>query len=144
MKAHTANAQWQHGLENGGGNLKTGNGTVSSDYSFATRFNGSRAGTTPEELIAAAHAGCYSMYLSLLLGRHNYIADYIDAGSRVYLGEQDGAPAVVKIELSIEAAIPGIGEEEFLRLAEEAKENCPISKALAAVPEISMQAKLVK
>lgn len=141
---HTAQAHWEKGLTDGNGNVKTGNGTVESKYSFGTRFNGQKNGTSPEELMAAALVGCYSMFLSMLLGQQNFVPDYIDAGSKVYLGQKDGNPFVEKIEMRIEACVPGIAEQQFLELAENAKKNCPISMALAGVPDISLEATLVE
>ncbi|WP_147383317.1 OsmC family peroxiredoxin [Pontibacter oryzae] len=141
---HTAQAHWEKGLTTGQGNVKTGNGTVDSGYSYSTRFEGRKNGTSPEELMAAALVGCYSMFLSMLLGQHNFVPDYIDAGSKVYLGQKDGNPFVEKIEMKIDACVPGITEQQFLELAEKAKKNCPISVALSGVPVIGLEATLVE
>ncbi|QCR20900.1 OsmC family protein [Pontibacter sp. SGAir0037] len=142
MKKSIANARWEKGLKDGSGKLTTRNGSLDASYSFATRFEEGKAGTTPEELIGAAHAGCYSMFLSALLGNKNLTPDYIQTEARVYLGEKDGAPLITKIELTTEAQVPDLSEEEFQQLVQQAKEGCPVSKALSAVPEITVQATL--
>ncbi|WP_187261016.1 OsmC family peroxiredoxin [Pontibacter beigongshangensis] len=142
MKAHKASAKWNKGLKDGNGQVKTGNGTVEANYSFNTRFGDSTDGTTPEELIGAAHAGCFSMFLSALAGNKGLSPEYVSTDAKVFLGEKDGGPHIMKIELTTEASIPGISEEDFQQLAEEAKQNCPISKVLASVPEMTLQATL--
>ena len=144
MREHYAEAVWEKGLKPGKGNVKTGNGTVESAYSYGTRFGNERNGTTPEELIGAAHASCYSMFLSALLSKENYIADCIQTSSRVILGEKDGEPLIERIDLTLEAKVPNLSEEEFQRMAQEAKEKCPVSKALAAIPEITLKATLIE
>lgn len=142
MKKSTATARWEKGLKDGSGKLSTANGSLNANYSFATRFEDSKAGTTPEELIGAAHAGCYSMFLSALIGKENLTPDFIQTEAKVYLGEKDGGPLITKIELTTEAQVPELSEEKFQELVQQAKEGCPVSKALSAVPEITVQAKL--
>lgn len=144
MKQHKATAKWSKGLKDGSGELHTGNGTVTATYSFDTRFGESRNGTTPEELIGAAHAGCFSMFLSALVGKQNITPDYIRTEAVVHLGENDGGPLITKIELTTEAVIDGMEDNTFQDLVKEAKANCPVSKALAAIPEITVQAALKK
>lgn len=144
MKKHKAQARWNKGLKEGGGEVKSGNGALQAKYSFASRFGDSDSGTTPEELIGAAHAGCYSMFLSALLGKQDITPDYIDTKAVVTLGEQDSAPTILKIELTTEAKVKGLDNDQFQQLAQEAKEGCPVSKALSAVPEITVQASLVE
>ncbi|MHC2992015.1 peroxiredoxin [Pontibacter sp. HJ8] len=144
MKKSTAKAQWNKGLKDGNGQVETGNGGVKANYSFATRFGEDKSGTNPEELIGAAHAGCFSMFLSALLEKADYKPDSISTVATVHLGEKDGGPHVMKIELNTEASVSGIEDEEFQRLAQEAKANCPISKVLAAVPEMLLTATLKK
>ena len=144
MKVHRANATWKKGLKDGSGELETANGGIKSTYSFATRFGDSTAGTTPEELIGAAHAGCYSMFLSALLGNQNITPESIKTSAKVHLGEKDGAPLITKIELTTEASIQGISDDDFQKLVQEAKAGCPVSKALAAVPEVTVNASLNK
>lgn len=142
MKKHRAEARWEKSLKEGSGELSTGNGALKSSYSFASRFGDSTSGTTPEELIGAAHAGCFSMFLSALLGNENLTPDYVQTKASVYLGEQDGSPLITKIELTTEAKVPGLQNDDFQSLVEKAKAGCPVSKALAAVPEITVQATL--
>lgn len=142
MKKHTAKAKWEKGLKDGSGELRTGNGAVQSKYTYASRFGDSSSGTSPEELIGAAHAGCYSMFLSALMGNENITPEYIETSASVWLGEKDGAPLIQKIELRTEAKADGLDEEKFQQLVQQAKAGCPVSKALAAVPEITVEATL--
>ncbi|GHA71618.1 OsmC family peroxiredoxin [Pontibacter akesuensis] len=143
MKKHEAQARWNKGLKDGEGEVKSGNGALQAKYTFASRFGDSNSGTTPEELIGAAHAGCYSMFLSALMGKQDITPDYIETKAVVTLGEQDSAPTILKIELTTEAKVEGLDNEQFQQLAQEAKAGCPVSKALSSVPEITVQASLV-
>ncbi|KFZ29474.1 peroxiredoxin OsmC [Pseudidiomarina atlantica] len=136
----TASAHWQGGLKDGKGTVSTQSGVLDEQqYSFGTRFEDGK-GTNPEELIGAAHAGCFSMALSMVLGEHDMVADSIDTKATVHLEEQDGGFAVPKIHLELRAKIPGADVDKFLEAAEAAKENCPISKLFKA--EITLDAKL--
>jgi lipoyl-dependent peroxiredoxin len=142
MKVHKANATWKKGLKDGTGEVETANGGIKSTYSFATRFGDSTDGTTPDELIGAALASCYSMFLSALIDKQGITAEYIKTDAKVHLGEKDGGPHIMKIELITEASVPDLSEDEFQKLVKEAKENCPVSKALSAVPEMTVNATL--
>ncbi|WP_347157912.1 OsmC family peroxiredoxin [Pontibacter chitinilyticus] len=142
MKKHTANARWEKGLKDGSGKVKSGNGAIEAKYTYASRFGDSTSGTTPEELIGAAHAGCYSMFLSALMGNENLTPEYIETTASVWLGEKDGAPLIQKIELRTEAKVDGLDDDAFQEMAQKAKEGCPVSKALGAVPEMTLQATL--
>ncbi|MBC5993156.1 OsmC family peroxiredoxin [Pontibacter cellulosilyticus] len=144
MREHHAEATWKKGLKDGSGNIKTGNGTIESAYSYGTRFGNERNGTTPEELIGAALSGCYSMFLSALLGKENYTPDYIHAKATVILGEKDGAALVERIDLNVEAKVPDLDNDKLQELAKKSKENCPISKALKAIPEVNVKATLIE
>lgn len=144
MKKHRAQARWNKGLKDGEGEVKSGNGAFQAKYSYASRFGESHSGTTPEELIGAAHAGCYSMFLSALLGHKDIIPDYVETKAVVTLGEQDGAPTITKIELTTEVTASGLNDDTLQQLAQEAKKGCPVSKALGAVPEITVQATLME
>lgn len=136
----TASAHWEGGLKDGKGTVSTASGVLDQQqYSFGTRFENGK-GTNPEELIGAAHAGCFSMALSMVLGEHDMVADSIDTKATVHLEEQDGGFAVPKIHLELRASIPGADVDKFLEAAETAKENCPISKLFNA--EITLDAKL--
>ncbi len=139
MPVRSAQAVWKGTLKEGQGHLKLESGVYEGPYTWASRFADS-SGTNPEELVGAAHAGCYAMFLSALLTNHNTPPEELKATAKVHLGE---GPTISKIELHLEAKVPGISAEKFQELAQEAKTKCPISKALAAVPEISLEARLV-
>ena len=135
-----ASAVWKGGLKDGSGTISSDSGVLSgTDYSFATRFEGS-SGTNPEELIAAAHAGCFSMALSAQLGEANLTAEHVSTTATVTLEQTDGGFAVTKIHLDVTAKIPGAAQEAFSTAANNAKTGCPISKLMNA--EISMNAVL--
>lgn len=121
--------------------MKLGSGAFEGRYSFPSRFE-SGQGTNPEELIAAAHAGCFSMALSAGLGRAGLTPARIHTVARVQLEKVGEGFAITRIELETEAQIPGIDDPTFQEHAEGAKKNCPVSKALAG-PEITLKAKLV-
>lgn len=138
----TASAHWSGGLKDGKGQVSTESGALSDQpYGFNTRFEG-KPGTNPEELIGAAHAGCFSMALSMILADYDAVADDIDTKAKVSLEEKDGGFAITKIHLDLKAKIPGISEDDFQKAAKTAKENCPVSKVLAGA-EITMDATLV-
>lgn len=136
----TAEARWEGNLKEGNGHVSLGSGAFQGEYSFGTRFK-DEPGTNPEELIGAAHAGCFSMALSAMLGEAGYTPRGIRTKATVTLKEADGGFRIVSIELDTEAAVPGIAEAEFMKIAENAKENCPVSKALAGT-EIGLTAEL--
>ena len=114
-------------------------GAYEGPYTWADRFADGK-GTNPEELLGAAHAGCYTMFLSAILTNNDFYPTRLDTQAAVHL--EDG-PTITKIELSVEAVVDGLDEEQFQQFAQEAKEKCPVSKALAAVPEIALSARLV-
>lgn len=134
-----ANAEWQ-------GTGKEGKGTLSTEtkflnnvpFTYATRFGEAKDGTNPEELVAAAHAGCFSMKLSFVLNAAGFTADKIETKCDITLG--DGV--ITKSHLTLKAKIPGISKEQFEECAKNAKENCPISKSLNSSIDISMDATL--
>lgn len=142
MTTRSGNAEWRGDLQNGSGTLTVGDGVFEGAYSFASRFEEGE-GTNPEELIAAAHAACYAMALSNMLAEAGHVPDSVKAGARVFLRNVDGAPTIQRIELSVEGRVPGIGEARFAEIAGQAKAGCPVSRALASVPEIELDAKLV-
>lgn len=139
--AGTGHARWTGDLEGGQGTIESGSGALAGEYSAASRF-ADGAGTNPEELIAAAHAGCFSMALSLVLGGAGHTPDSIDTDARVYIRRGDDGFEIHKIELETTASVPGIDDAEFQRHAAAAKGGCPVSKALASVPEITLEARL--
>lgn len=132
MPTRNAKASWNGDLKNGNGNMSFGSGAYTGSYSFKSRFEDG-TGTNPEELIGAAHAGCYSMALSADLAEAGYAPEGVSTNADVALEMVDGDPAITTITLNVTANIPDIDEEEFLEFAEGAKKNCPVSKALAGV-----------
>ncbi|MEA2666842.1 MAG: lipoyl-dependent peroxiredoxin [Candidatus Eremiobacteraeota bacterium] len=138
--ARTATVRWEGDIARGRGHIDTESGKVSADYSFGTRFSGD-PGTNPEELLAASHAACFSMALSLALTRAGHPPRTIDTTARVHLARAGEGFEIPRIELRTRVSAPGIDPGAFEELAQGAKAGCPISKALAAVP-ITLDAKL--
>ncbi len=141
MATRNAEATWQGGLIDGAGTMKLGSKSYEGAYTFKSRFE-EGAGTNPEELIAAAHAGCYSMALSHILGGAGFKPDRIQTTAKVHLNKVGEGFKITRIDLTTEGKVPGIDAQTFLKHAEEAKVGCPVSQALAAT-EITLQAKLV-
>ena len=141
MPTRSAEAEWKGALRDGAGKIKLGSGAFEGQYSFKTRFEDG-AGTNPEELLGAAHAGCFSMALSAQLGAAGFTPTRIHTTAKVHLEKAEGGFAITLINLETEAEIPGIDEKTFQEQAEGAKKGCPVSKALAGV-EIHLTAKLV-
>jgi len=141
MATRNGSAEWRGDLQSGSGDLRVGDGVFEGAYSFASRFEEGE-GTNPEELIAGAHAACFAMALSNILAENGHPPDAVRAQARVQLRNVDGAPTIARIDLDVEADVPGVDEEAFRRHAQEAKEGCPVSRALAAVPEIGLNARL--
>jgi len=142
MAVRTADARWQGSLRDGDGRMVTGSGAFDGAFSFKTRF-GDEEGTNPEELIGAAHAGCFSMAFSGALGREGYEPEWIETRARVHLGKKPEGIGITKVELAATGKVADIGNRDFRRIAEEAKKNCPVSRALAGV-EIDLDAELLK
>ena len=142
MPTRTAQAVWEGDLKQGKGSMKLDSGAYQGAYSFASRFEGG-PGTNPEELIAAAHAGCFTMALTAQLSRAGLKPEHIRTEAKVKLEKVGEAFSITQIELETEADIPGIDDATFQKYALEAKENCPVSKALAGT-EIHMRAKLIQ
>lgn len=138
MTTRRSSAEWKGTLKEGAGTMTLGSGAYTGPFTFASRFE-SAPGTNPEELIGAAHAGCYSMFLSALLTNAGFKPERIRTTATVHLGE---GPTIDLIELATEASVPGLTEAQFQQHAEEAKKGCPVSKALAG-PRITLTAKLV-
>src|SRR6186713_507975 len=139
--ARQAEAEWKGDLKAGTGTLKLGSGAFEGNYSFSSRFEDGE-GTNPEELIAAAHAGCFSMALSLVLTEADHPPESIKAEARVHLRIVDELPTIAKIDLEVEGSVPGLDEDAFRSYAEKAKDGCVVSRALAGVPEITLSARL--
>ncbi|TIS59270.1 MAG: OsmC family protein [Mesorhizobium sp.] len=142
MTIREAEAQWQGSLKQGSGRLRLGSGVFEGAYSFPSRFEDG-PGTNPEELIAAAHAGCFSMALSAIAGRGGHVPVRISTVARVHLGTSTSGPTITRIDLETEAEIAGLAPEEFQRLAESAKATCLVSRALAGVADITLKAELI-
>ncbi len=133
-------ARWQGGLKDGKGAISTQSGALKEyPYGFAARFEGV-PGTNPEELIGAAHAGCFTMALSLILGEAGLTAERMDTSARVTLEQVEGGYAITAVHLKLEARIPGIDQARLEELANKAKVGCPVSKLLKT--DISLQATL--
>lgn len=141
MAVRSAEAVWEGNLQEGHGTMKVGSGAFEGAYTFKTRFE-EEPGTNPEELIGAAHAGCFSMYLSAVLSGAGFTVKRVHTTAKVHLGQVNNAPTITKIELNTEAEVPGLDEATFAEHAEASKKGCPVSKALAG-PEIVMNAKLI-
>jgi osmotically inducible protein OsmC len=140
MAVRTANAEWVGALQDGSGKMAFGSGAFEGQFSYASRFE-EGTGTNPEELLGAAHAGCFSMSLANLLATAGHDPQRVETTARVHLEPREDGPAITRIELQTEAEVPGVDAEEFQRHAKTAEETCPVSKALAGV-EISLDAKL--
>jgi osmotically inducible protein OsmC len=141
MAIRTATAEWKGSLPSGAGTFASGSGAIEGNYSFQSRFEDG-AGTNPEELIAAAHAGCFSMALSGVLGQQGAEPESIKTEAKVQILKAGEGFAIKRIDLVTTARVPGIDDAAFQAAAKAAKENCPISQALAAVEEVNLEAKL--
>ncbi len=137
MAVRSSSAEWKGTLKQGSGTMKLGSGTWEGPFTFASRFESGK-GTNPEELVGAAHAGCFSMFLSALLTDAGFTPTRISTTATVHLEE---GPKIALIELSTEAVVPGLKQDAFQAQAEKAKRDCPVSKALAG-PKITLKAKL--
>ncbi|MEW5874765.1 MAG: OsmC family protein [Candidatus Zixiibacteriota bacterium] len=141
MAVRTANAVWNGGLKGGKGTMKLGSGAYEGAYSFLSRFE-EGAGTNPEELIGAAHAGCFSMAFSGGLERAGFSPKSIATTAKVHLEKVGEGFSITRIDLLTKAEIPGIDDAKFQEIAQAAKAGCPVSRALAAIPEITLKAEL--
>ncbi len=135
-------AEWKGDVPTGAGTFTAGD-SISGGYTFKSRFEDG-PGSNPEQLIAAAHAACFSMALANILAKAGTPAESVRTEANVTLRLVDGAPSITKIALVTVGRVPGIDEATFAEHAQEAKANCPVSRALAAVPEITAEASLVR
>jgi len=142
MPIRTSEAMWEGNLIKGKGKMKLGSGAFEGSYSFGSRFENS-PGTNPEELIGAAHAGCFSMALSMILDQAGYKVEQIHTLARVHIDKVGEGFKITTIELETEGKVPGIDERTFKEKAETAKKGCPVSMALTGV-DIRLQARLAK
>jgi osmotically inducible protein OsmC len=140
MPVRNANAVWNGNLQDGDGNMKFGSGAFEGKYSFKSRFK-EGVGTNPEELIGAAHAGCYAMALSNEIAEAGFDPQSVEADAEVDFDIVDGNPTIKSVTLNIEANVPDIDNDTFDELANGAKENCPVSRALAGT-DIKLNAAL--
>ena len=139
MAVSKASAKWTGTLKEGAGTMKGASGHFNAPFTFVSRFEGASTGTNPEELIGAAQAGCFSMFLAAQLTTAGHPPTSIETSATVHLG---AGPAVTKIELETVAVVPGVSVDLFNEKVDFSKKNCPISKALASVPEVTFSAKL--
>ena len=141
MTVSNSSATWEGSLKEGKGTMVVGNGRYTGPFTRASRFADGE-GSNPEELIGAAHAGCYSMFLAALLSNDGHTPSSIHTTAKVHIGQVDGAPTIHTIELNCEAEVPGIDNDALQEYAEKAKAGCPVSKALAGVKDIQLTAVL--
>ena len=141
MPVRKADAVWEGDIRGGNGKVSLGSGAFEGRYSFGSRFE-EAAGTNPEELIGAAHAGCFSMALSGGLGRGGHTPKRIATTAKVHIEKVGEGFSITRIELDTQAEVPGIDDATFQEFARKAKEGCPVSRALAGT-EITLNAKLV-
>src|SRR4051794_22505799 len=138
MPTRTAKADWQGEFKRGGGSVSTETGVLDAQYNFSGRFE-SGTGTNPEELIAAAHASCFSMALSVGLTNAGTPPERLETSAKVTIEQVEGGFGITKIALSVTGKVPGLDAAGFEQAAQGAKEGCPVSQALAAVPEITLE-----
>jgi lipoyl-dependent peroxiredoxin len=141
MAIRTATAEWKGDLPSGAGTFSAESGSFDGNYSFQSRFE-EGSGSNPEELVAAAHASCFSMFLAGVLSQGGNEAESVETEAKVHILEDGEGFSITKIALVTVGRVPGIDDATFQQAAQTAKENCPISKALAAVPEINLDARL--
>jgi lipoyl-dependent peroxiredoxin len=141
MPIRSASARWQGNLTEGSGTIKTGKGGIQGNYSFKSRFEEGE-GTNPEELIGAAHAGCFSMAFSKALADAGFTPTSVETVAKVHMDKTDAGFSVTKIDLETVGDVPGVDDGTFQKIAEDAKANCPISRLLSPGAEITLSAKL--
>jgi lipoyl-dependent peroxiredoxin len=141
MTARNGSAEWHGDLESGSGTVTVGDGVFEGAYSFDSRF-GEGQGTNPEQLIAAAHAGCFTMALSGILSTAGHTPESLRTTARIQLRNIDGSPTITRIDLHTEGRVAGVDAEQFQAYADEAKRGCVVSRALTGVPEIVLTASL--
>jgi lipoyl-dependent peroxiredoxin len=140
MPTRSSTAEWSGNLARGSGTMSLASGAYTGSYSFASRFEEGE-GTNPEELIAAAHAGCFSMALANVLSQAGHVPDSVETTATVHLDKDDGGFSITRSDLTTQIKVDGLSEEEFQQHADEAKRTCPVSRALGAI-EIGLEAKL--
>jgi len=141
MPTSRASAVWEGKLKDGKGTFKAASGAFTGPYTFATRFEG-KQGTNPEELIAAAHAACFSMALSAGLEKAGKPATRVQTEAACTMDMVNGTPTITRMDLTVRGKVPGLDQAGFQKAAEEAKSGCPVSRALKGIPQITLEAKL--
>ena len=142
MTTRNGSAEWHGSAESGSGTITVGNGVFEGAYSYESRF-GEAAGTNPEQLLAAAHSGCFTMALANALSAAGHRPESLRTNARVQLRNLEGAVTVARMDLETDGDVPGIDERQFQDYAEAAKRDCPVSRALAGIPEIILTARLL-
>ena len=141
MTARNGSADWHGDVRTGSGTITVGDGVFSGPYSYDSRF-GEHQGTNPEQFIAAAQAGCFTMALASKLGSEGHPADLLRTNATVHLRAHDGSISLARLEIETEGSVKGIDEQQFQRYAEDAKATCPVARALSGIPEIVLKATL--
>jgi osmotically inducible protein OsmC len=141
MATRNGSAEWKGSLQEGTGSVTVGDDVYTGAYSFKSRFEDEK-GTNPEELVAAAHAACFSMALSAILGEDGHTPDSIRTSARAQLRNVDGQPTITAMAIKTEGKVPGLDEAGFQEAADKAKAGCVISRALAGIEEITLEATL--
>ena len=141
MTVRSGTAEWHGNVESGAGTVTVGDGVFEGAYSYDSRF-GEGKGTNPEQLIAAAHASCFTMALSNILSAAGHAPESLRTNARVQLRNIDGAPTLARIDLDVDGQVANVDLQQFQAYADEAKRVCPVSRALAGIPEIALTAKL--
>ena len=145
MSEKKASVHWEGGGKAGQGQISTETEALQKyPYGFASRFGDDRKGTNPEEILGAAHAACFTMAFSFAADKAGFVTERVDTTASVRLTQQGEGFLIDRIALTLKAKVPGMDEATFQKLAADAKANCPLSKALAAVPEITLEATLVQ
>ena len=143
MNEKSASVHWEGQGKEGQGQISTETGALKAyPYGFASRFQDDRRGTNPEEILGAAHAACFTMAFSFACDKAGFATESVDTQARVNLAPQGEGFVIDRIALTMKAVVPGIDEAQFQEIAQAAKRDCPLSKALASVAEISLQASL--
>ena len=141
MALHGASAEWQCSLKEGAGKMRLDSGAFEGLYTFVSRFETGH-GTNPEELLGAAHAGCFSMALAAALDQAGHPPTAIRTNAKVHLGATEAGPTITQIDLDVEGKVTGIDQAAFQQFAEGAKNGCVVSRALAGVKTITLNARL--
>ena len=142
MATRNGSAEWQGSLKEGSGTITVGEGVHTGPYSFHSRFEDGK-GTNPEELLAAAEAGCFTMALSLILSTDGIPPESLSTKARCQLRNVDGTPTITKMELKVQGKVMGIDQEAFQAAAEKAKDTCVVSRALAGIEEFTLDAMML-